>query len=246
MTPWWTGAAAVSSGELEGCGHEITWREGELLTAADVDIEGEHVLRSLGGAGCRCVEAHQAWHALAGDLEVLQLGPRHEDDRIQPPARQPYDVFPPSVEAYRRLIDILPDPVFQRRLVATVAAAWATRPASADEHARLVVAMHGRLWWTLRRWLDPDVRLRTTLHGDPDHALHLDRAGHDVAATVGIGWLAHVWGRDLVIVDDALVVSVDVRSSSILGVAMVDRALEARRLDLVLTADGWSVPIDDR
>jgi hypothetical protein len=242
VTKWWVGAPPVRNSVVDVCGHEITWRDGELDVSTDVDVESEAVLRALGGESCSCVEAHVAWRALEADLWVLQLGPRHAEDEPRSAILRRHDVLPSAVLHYCRLFDVLQHTGFQRRLVATVAAHWSPLPRTDDEERLLVTAVHGRLLWALRRWTGPGVRLRTELHADAGRPLHLTRAGGGVTAQVGLDWISTVWGRDLAVVGDALVVEVLDVDADQATVSALDRDLRPRTFGVVSAGDGWATP----
>jgi hypothetical protein len=91
---------------------------------------------------------------------------------------------------------------FGERLVATVAAEWATRlregrPEIADALPRLHAALYGRVSAALRGWLgEPRLSLELEMTGE-EHPRSLARVDRAVHAQLPFAWLLDVWSRDL-------------------------------------------------
>jgi hypothetical protein len=69
----------VPCGQAE---HALRWNAGELELTAHPDAEAERVLAALGGEKPECVRVAEIWDRHAGDLTVLQVGPRDAADEL--------------------------------------------------------------------------------------------------------------------------------------------------------------------
>jgi hypothetical protein len=128
------------------------------------------------------------------------------------------------------------------RLVATVACKWTDRVVTEDGLAppgALRTAVHARALAAVRTWWD-DPELAAEIDVVPTGAAAVTRdPGGAVQMTFPVRWLADVWCRDVAVVDDQFVLSVDEADHDHLAVSTIERDLTTRRslrLDLPLAA----------
>jgi hypothetical protein len=196
----WIGFPAAESPVVCGADtHRLRWEAGELRALDHDDLEGERTLAALGGTRSGCIDVIDAWHRYATDLRVLVLASRGPSDvlaaadpqlhRGAPPMPAPMIPGAEGLAALFALHGGLPD-----RLVATVAASWASR--TQEALPPLHAALYGRLVATLRPWLgDPNLDVTLELGEKPS----LVRDGSRVRAELPFTWLTDVWARGLAV-----------------------------------------------
>jgi hypothetical protein len=224
--------------DCEGGRHVVRWSAGDLALDAHPDVAAERVLVALGGTPPACLAVADLWEAAVADGGFLwewaagDIGPARRAwlqtalERVRNEGVQEFLHRLPIRRAERmgRVLAMLPPTMVDR---AAMAVAWrleADPDPSLDEPLaeavgrrlrRAFVASVGGLGGVQTAALVP-LRWRVEGRSHPPAVTgRLAGRSSAVVVTVGASWLAHVWARQVTVVEGAMVLAATEREGGL-------------------------------